>query len=110
MKKTTALLLLLLAGFLPLPQTAWGGEAVRVVLNNRDFSGIYVVAYDATCGNRVYEGRLAARASLTITVCQDRHRRGGVVVYDRRGRNNVFRNLRSPASVFVDFSQRGQDR
>jgi len=110
MKKTIALLLLLLAGFLTPPRTAWAEDAIRVVLNNRDFRGIYIVAYDANCGNRVFEGMLAARASLTITVCEDRNRRGGVVVYDRRGRNNVFRGLRSPASVFVDFSQRGQDR
>ncbi len=75
----------------------------RVVLNNRSYNSVYVIAYDPTCRIRVYEGVLAKGSSITVRVCASDRRLGSLIVYDVRGRNLSFSKLRDGSQVGVRF-------
>ncbi len=75
----------------------------RVVLNNRSYHSVYVIAYDPTCRIRVYEGVLAEGSSITVRVCASDRRLGNLIVYDVRGRNLSFSKLRDGSQVSVRF-------
>ncbi len=75
----------------------------RVVLNNRSYDSVYVIAYDPTCRIRVYEGVLAQGSSITVRVCARDRRLGSLIVYDVRGRNLSFSKLRDGSQVSVRF-------
>ncbi len=78
----------------------------RVVLNNRSYDSVYVIAYDPTCRIRVYEGVLAEGSSITVRVCASDRRLGNLIVYDVRGRNLSFSKLRDGSQVSVRFRRR----
>jgi hypothetical protein len=75
----------------------------RVVLNNRSYNSIYIIAYDPTCRIRVYEGVLAEGSSTTVRVCASERRLGSLIVYDVRGRNLRFSKLHDGSQVSVRF-------
>ncbi len=75
----------------------------RVVLNNRGYNTIYVIAYDPTCRIRVYEGVLARGSSITVRVCASDRRLGSLIVYDVYGQNRSFSKLRDGSQVGVRF-------
>ena len=84
------------------------GDAVsqnlnRVVLNNRSYTSVYLIAYDPTCRIRVYEGILAQGSSITVRVCADDSRFGSLVVYDVRGRKLKFSKLHNGSGVNIRF-------
>ncbi len=75
----------------------------RVVLNNRSYDSIYVIAYDPTCRIRVYEGVLARGSSVVVSVCASDRRLGRLIVYDVYGQNLRFSKLRDGSQVGVRF-------
>ncbi len=75
----------------------------RVVLNNRSYNSVYVIAYDPTCRIKVYEGVLAEGSSITVRVCASDRQLGNLIVYDVRGRNLSFSKLRDGSQVSVRF-------
>ncbi len=75
----------------------------RVVLNNRGYNAVYVIAYDPTCRIRVYEGVLARGSSIIVRVCASDRRLGSLIVYDVYGQNLRFSKLRDGSQVGVRF-------
>ena len=75
----------------------------RVVIANRSYDAIYVIAYDPTCRIRVHEGVLAKGSSITVRVCASDQRVGSLIVFDRRGRNLKFSKLHHGSRVIVRF-------
>ncbi len=75
----------------------------RVVLNNRSYYSVYIIAYDPTCRIRVYEGLLAEGSSITVRVCASGRRLGRLIVYDVNGRNLKFSKLHDGSQVSVRF-------
>ncbi len=75
----------------------------RVVLNNRSYDSVYVIAYDPTCRIRVYEGVLARGSSITVRVCASARRIVSLIVYDVRGRILRFTKLLDGSQVSVRF-------
>ena len=75
----------------------------RVVLNNRSYNSVYVIAYDPTCRIRVYEGVLARGSSVVVSVCASDRRLGRLIVYDVYGQDLRFSKLRDGSQVGVRF-------
>lgn len=88
--------------FASLAQTNAQG-LIRVKLSNRSHQDVYIFVYDSLCRFKAFEGMLGDQSSATISICQDDRGRGHIVIYDPRGRNQGFANLRDASSVPVRF-------
>ncbi len=75
----------------------------RVVLNNRSYNSVYVIAYDPICRIRVYEGYLAQGSSRTVSVCAGDRRLSSLIVYDVQGRDFKYSKLRDGSQVSIRF-------
>ena len=75
----------------------------RVVIYNRSYDAIHVIAYDPTCRIRVFKGVLARESSTIVKVCASDRRLGSLIVYDSYGRNLRFSKIRDGSQVSVRF-------
>ncbi len=76
---------------------------IRVKLSNRSHQDVYIFVYDSLCRFTAFEGMLANQSSRTISICQDDRSLGHIVIYDPRGRNQRYANVRHASSVPVRF-------
>lgn len=86
----------------PLVQTKSQG-LIRITLNNRSQQRIYIVVHDMVCGIKAFEGEFAVQGKRTTRICQDDRGRGHIVIYNPRGRQLRFDNLRNHSTVAVLF-------
>ena len=78
-------------------------ETFSVRLSNKNYSVIYVTAYDHICKRSVYHGQMAYHTSREIKVCRDLNGNAVVTVYDRRGRRVTYYDLARGALISVSF-------
>ena len=73
---------------------------VRVILaNSRSNDLSQICAYDLTCGEVAFSGRIERSRRVNFTVCADSRGRGHIVLLDPFGTIVERRNLQSPATI-----------
>ena len=73
---------------------------VRVILaNSRTGDLSQICAYDLTCGEVVFSGRIERSRRVSFSVCTDSRSRGHILLLDPFGTLVEHRNLRSPATI-----------
>lgn len=73
---------------------------VRVILaNSRSNDLSQICAYDLTCGEVVFSGRIERSRRVSFSVCTDSRVRGHILLLDPFGTLVEHRNLRSPATI-----------
>ena len=73
---------------------------VRVILaNSRRGDLSQICAYDLTCGEVVFSGRIERSRRVSFSVCTDSRSRGHILLLDPFGTLVEHRNLRSPATI-----------
>lgn len=73
---------------------------VRVILaNSRRNDLSQVCAYDLTCGEVAFSGRIERSRRVNFTVCADSRGRGHIVLLDPFGTIVERRDLQSPATI-----------
>ena len=73
---------------------------VRVILaNSRNGDLSQICAYDLTCGEVVFSGRIERSRRVSFSVCTDSRSRGHILLLDPFGNLVEHRNLRSPATI-----------
>ena len=75
---------------------------VRVILaNSRNGDLSQICAYDLTCGEVVFSGRIERSRRVSFSVCTDSRTRGHILLLDPFGTLVEHRNLRSPATIHL---------
>ena len=75
---------------------------VRVILaNSRSGDLSQICAYDLTCGEVVFSGRIERSRRVSFSVCTDSRTRGHILLLDPFGTLVEHRNLRSPATIHL---------
>ena len=73
---------------------------VRVILaNSRSNDLSQICAYDLTCGEVVFSGRIERSRRVAFSVCADSRVRGHILLLDPFGTLVEHRNLRGPATI-----------
>ncbi len=73
---------------------------IRVILaNSRSNDLSQICAYDLTCGEVVFSGRIERSRRVSFTVCADSRARGHILLLDRFGTLLEHRDLQSPATI-----------
>ena len=73
---------------------------VRVILANSRANDLsQICAYDLTCGEVAFSGRIERSRRVSFSVCADSRVRGHVLLLDPFGTLQEHRNLQSPATI-----------
>ena len=73
---------------------------IRVILaNSRSNDLSQICAYDLTCGEVVFSGRIERSRRVAFTVCADSRVRGHILLLDPFGTLVEQRDLQSPATI-----------
>ena len=75
---------------------------VRVILaNSRNNDLSQICAYDLTCGEVAFSGRIERSRRVSFSVCSDSRGRGHILLLDLFGTLLERRNLQSPATIHL---------
>ncbi len=84
---------------------------VRVNLRNTsDADQFHICVYDLTCDEVVFRGLIERRDRQSFQVCSDSKRRGHIVVLDAFENFSMFRDLRSRATIKLQYRQDHRSR
>ena len=73
---------------------------VRVILANSRANDLsQICAYDLTCGEVAFSGRIERSRRVSFSVCADSRVRGHILLVDPFGTLQEHRNLQSPATI-----------
>lgn len=75
-------------------------ETVDVNIINQNFEPAEIRVVDDVCDVIVFEGRLLANSSTTVSLCPDRRQRAHMTIYDDTGRAERYGDL-LPSSVYL---------
>ena len=70
-----------------------------ILANSRSNDLSQICAYDLTCGEVVFSGRIERSRRVAFSVCADSRVRGHILLLDPFGTLVEHRNLRSPATI-----------
>ena len=70
-----------------------------ILANSRSNDLSHICAYDLTCGEVAFSGRIERSRRVSFSVCSDSRGRGHILLLDLFGTLLEHRNLQSPATI-----------